>query len=1162
MLGQTIGAYRIESELGRGGMGRVYLAISGDRRFALKVFHSHLLCEPDSLARFMREAEIGKAIRQKNVVRCVDAGAFATDDDVLNYLVMEYVEGQTLRGLSEELEVVPEELCRHIGREVSQGLAAIHAAGAVHRDLKPENILITPDHEIKIMDLGVAHLMDEAIRLSRTGSFVGSPLYASPEQFTGSPGEIDGRADLFSLGVILYELSCGAHPHPASGFMQVLANVLEKKPRPLGERNPQLSPFFEEVVHTLLEKDKEERLPTASKLLQVLTQGEQNTWWGRRARAIRAETSRPLRRIRIPRETSLYGRDAELSKLESLFDQVRSGEGQVVLVSGEAGIGKSRLIDEFVGGLRQEGHDLNFLFGSYPPGATAAGAGAFSEAYREHFGEDGAAPWLSQTPMLAPSFDALLRGEPAGADAEPLTQESIGTCFVHTTRNLAAERPTIVLIDDLHFAPEEARSLFITLAMAVPDHPILLIASQRPGADEQWRSGLARLERVSQLSLNRLGAKDLVSLLRDAFHSERLATELAGQIALKSDGNPFFVFEIIEGLREGRFISRRPDGKWITTKVVHDIEIPSSVMDLIKARLSDLSAEELELLDVASCCGFEFNPVLVGAVLGLRRIPALRAFARIERAHRLVRSKGRVFAFDHHQVREAIYEALPDELREAYHAEIATALEESREAADADSLDGALAFRLSDHFLKGARGESALPYLNVALTHLTESHLYAPAADLAERALAVPDLLDGPDRLDLLLRICVTNSPLDRLARRERQEEVAREAERLAEKAGDDRRLGRAVTALGVICYRTARQQESLAALERGLDLAIATDDRKGQITAMGNLATAVRAEGRFKEAEEYNARVIAVSREIDDKKSEAAATLNQGTVFSGRGRVDEARDCYEQALALSREVGFRQVEAAALGNLGNLDRARGRHADAERLTKEALALSREIGYRQGEASFAVSLGGTLQSQGRLTEAREYLRMALALSREIGNWRVEAVAQHSLAFVKREEGDWEAALEVAESSLALCEKTRFHQLAAGTRLLIGSIRVAEGGDPASRGVLEAARDQATEIGLPGVATLALCELAALPDGDAEPALASFAENIERLTTGEHIEAHLLLFKATGDQTHLTDAKQLLQESVAQVPDDIRDSMLTNLRVYREIDAANVAPGAT
>src|SRR5207247_5599278 len=115
--------------------------------------------------------------------------------------------------------------------------------------------------------------------------------------------------------------------------------------------------------------------------------GESSAWWKARATEIRMLTRRPLRRIRVPRETALHGRAAELAKLREIYDRAAAGDGQVVLIEGEAGIGKSRLFDELVGEPQRQGEDVNFLYGSYPPGGAATAAGAFSTAYREHFGE-------------------------------------------------------------------------------------------------------------------------------------------------------------------------------------------------------------------------------------------------------------------------------------------------------------------------------------------------------------------------------------------------------------------------------------------------------------------------------------------------------------------------------------------------------------------------------------------------------------------------------------------------------------------------------------------------------------------------------------------------------------------------------------------------------
>jgi serine/threonine protein kinase/tetratricopeptide (TPR) repeat protein len=955
LTGRLLGPYRLDRALGTGGMGTVYLAsvegrspgVSVGDRVAVKVVHPHLLQREGFFKRFLREAEIGRRLRHDNVVRTFDADAVPLDGAQAHFLVLEYVEGQTLRDLLAEVERAPEELCRHVGREIAKALVAIHAAGAVHRDLKPDNVLVTMDHVVKVMDLGVARQEDDDVwRLSQTGAFVGSVRYAAPEQFKGRGAPLDGRADLYALGLLLYEMATGSHPFAGDDFHVVMRRQMTETPRAAGEVNPQLSPFFEEVLKTLLQKEPEKRFTSAEDLLAALTEGEKSAWWHERAVRVRAETKRPLRRIRIPRETALYGREAEIAKLRDVYAKAKAGEGQVVLVDGEAGIGKSRLVDEFVAGLQREGEEVHFLFGSYPPGGAATASGAFSTAYREHFGEETLEEALKEalpvTPLLVPAFAALLRGDAAPKDAEPLTKDSLQTVFVHATRSLAKERTTIVLIDDLHFAPEEGRGLFASLALATPGHRILLVGTARPGLPQDWLVNVERTAHVTRLPIGRLGPKDLVRLLADTLKSERLAEELSGRIAVKSDGNPFFVFEILRGLREGQFLTQRPDGTWVTTQILHDIQVPSTIQDLVNARVADLDPDERNLLDVASCIGFEFDPLTVGAVVGMATIPVLRALGQIERKHRLVRSVGERFMFDHHQVQEALSGALSPPLAREYHAAIAEAIERRTGAAATEpkDVDGAVCVDLCEHFLRGARGASALRYLDAALSHLEKGYLNDQAIRLADCALAVPGLLEAEKRFEVLLRKA---DRLGLLGRRDAERAALDEALVVADASGEASRRARAHSALGWHLVRVSRLVEAEAVLREALELARAARDRQ----------------------------------------AEAAATGNLGLVFYSLGRFAESQSQFEQALALAQDIGDRRVEGRSIGNLGLVSLSLGRASEAQALFEQCLALARQIGDRLGEAVVTGNLGSVMNSLGRLTEAQAQFARSLVVSREL-----------------------------------------------------------------------------------------------------------------------------------------------------------------------------------
>lgn len=1204
MIGTRLGPYRLVSELGSGGMGKVYLAEVEDdartpaelgrgTRVALKVVHPHLLASPDFFQRFLREAEVGKTVNHPNVVRTYLVDSLPDDGHDLHFMVMEYVEGQTLRSLLSELGRVPEQLCRHIAREVAKGLAAIHAAGVVHRDMKPENVLITRDEVVKVMDLGVAFLQDQAIRLSQTGMFVGSVHYAAPEQFEG--GNLDGRADLYGLGVVLYELAASEHPFGDATFRVLVTRVLKEKPRRLGDLNPQLSPFFEEIVHTLLEKDREMRFGAAGDLLAILESAETSAWWHERQRSIRRETKKPLRRVRIPRETALYGRGADLARLRSLFDRAKTGAGQVIFLEGEAGIGKTRLIDEFVGLLGQEGEEVNFLFGSYPPGGAATAAGAFSTAFREHLGDEAQEEtlkgYLTVTPLLIPAFAALLRGDAVPAGAEPLTKDSLQTVFVHTARALAAERPTIILIDDLHFAPEEGRALFAALTLAAPGHRVLLIGTMRPGLSEEWVANLERLEHTSRLALARLGVDDLRELLIDAFQSDSLAADLATDITLKSDGNPFFVFEIIRGLRESQVIARGEDGSWVRTQIIRRLVIPSSVSELVAARIAGLGEEDRDLLEVACCLGYEFDPTLVAEALGLGVLPVLKRCGRIEKSDRIIRSAGRRYVFDHHQVQEALYGGLFPQLREQYHAALAEAIEKRERAAEKEpeALDGSVAVALCEHFFKGQAAARALRYLHAALDHLEQSYLNGPAIALADQALGVEGLLAGRPRMDVLVRKAqrldflghreecgaalaealplaeATGEPavrarvgrargwfLIQVGRYEEACTVLGEAIALAEEAASPAEEGPATGNLGVALRALGRHEEARARHQRNLDLARSIGDRRGEAIASGNLGLALLDLGRYDEARACFERHLAISREIGFRQGEAISTGNLGTLFGSTHRFEEARECFERGIGTFRQMGFRQGEAITSGNLGNVFAEIGRFAEAEKNFERFLALSREIGFRRGEGIALLDRGPALAMLGDPERARASLIEARAIAVEIRARNLEGAAIRGLGAIAEQIGDSDEAERLYREALDLSRSSADRGGQVLTLVALGALVASRGRADEARELLVGAQEMAGAADVPNEKVLAAVRLALLPGGDKARALASFGDEGTRMGHRERMEACYLLWQATGDTAHLEAAVRHLGEMRQWAPAQHREAMVRAVPLHRAI----------
>jgi tetratricopeptide (TPR) repeat protein len=1042
-------------------MGTVHLAevaeaaagLEPGQKVAVKIVHPHLLSSPGFFKRFLREAELGKRVRHENVVRTFDVDAILHEGQHHHYMVMEYVPGKSLRELLIEYGTIPETLLREIALQMAAGLVAIHKEGIVHRDLKPENVLITDENEIRIMDLGVAKLQEATLAITQKGQFAGSLLYAAPEQFKKEA--VGPPADLYSLGVLLYELSTGQNPFLGDDAASVIQAHLTEHPPRASARNPDLSPFFAETVATLLHKSPEDRFESATALFEVLEQAEHSRWWIERAPALLKQESR-LPKIRVRRETALYGRGDDLRALGEAWEKAKDGAGSTVFLEGEPGIGKTRLVDAFLRDF--EDADIHLLYGAYPP---SGGLGGISDAVLGKFGEVGLetalAPYLTVTPSLIPAFAALMKHASLPTGADPLPGEAVNAVCVHLMRALAAGRPLIWIIENLDFAPKESRETVLALARAVEDHRVLLVPTARPGIGEDTLAHLSRLENFQRRRLGRLGGRDIIELLEDAFQSEALAEKLGVKITKKSDGVPFFVFEMIRGLKEGQFIRQQPDGSYVQTQVIEEIEVPSAVRDLIEGRMRGLTEDQRAILDAGAVQGMSFEPALVAEVLEEKKVRVLRQIAEIERRFGLIRGEANSCTFDQNQIQEVLYQDLLPELRSEYHTLLAEAYAERLEGEPSGEGATFLAF----HHLRGSRPKEGLPHLTSALEHLEKSYRNDAAIELAARALEAPGLLDGGERVEVFL------SKAGRHGLRgewEAERTALDEALVLADSSENAASRARVRLSLGSHLSRTSDYSAAQDRLEQALELSREAEDRKMEGKATGMLGGVHWNLGRYEEARAQVEKCLALSREIGDRRGEAAAAGNLGSVFSSQGRHEQARAHHEKCLALSREIGDRHGEAQAAGNLGIVYRSQGRYEAARAQLEDCLTLAREIGDRLGEASATGNLGNVFIGQGRYEQARAHFEKWLALSREIGDRRGEAKATGSLGSVFANQGRHEQARAQLEDCLALAREIGDRRGEAGATGNLGTVFASQGRHEEARAHHEKHLALAREIG--------------------------------------------------------------------------------------------------
>jgi len=277
LMGQMIGHYKISKRIGRGGMGEVYLAsdISAGRKAALKLLPTQFTGDAERMKRFQQEARAVAGLNHPNILTIYEVGA----DSSLRYIASELIEGETLRQrLGRESMQLSEAV--EIAIQVAGALAAAHEAGVIHRDVKPENIMLRPDGYVKVLDFGIAKLAEqevpvtmakeEALLLVETnlGSVLGTVRYMSPEQARGA--HVDRRTDIWSLGVVLYEMVTGHVPFTGDTPQKVMSSILEKEPPPLTNYLAHSSAALQQIISKTLRKDRDERYRSAHHLLKAL----------------------------------------------------------------------------------------------------------------------------------------------------------------------------------------------------------------------------------------------------------------------------------------------------------------------------------------------------------------------------------------------------------------------------------------------------------------------------------------------------------------------------------------------------------------------------------------------------------------------------------------------------------------------------------------------------------------------------------------------------------------------------------------------------------------------------------------------------------------------------------------------------------------------------
>jgi tetratricopeptide (TPR) repeat protein len=1038
--GTTIRQYQIDSVIGRGGMGIVYRATDTrlQQNIALKVLYPNLASQESYFRRFFREGQAVTRLNHPNIVRIYEVG----QEDSACFIAMEYVEGQTLSSFLEHRGALPVEEALDIGIQIASGLECSHGQGVLHRDIKSGNIMITPDGLIKILDFGLARIAGVSA-LTMTGNVVGTVDYISPEQVMND--KVDGRSDLYSFGIVLYEMLTGQLPFAGDEPISIIYQHINDDPIPPSSIRPQLPVEVDRIVMTMIAKRPINRFPSASVTREELAscRAALSDLYEKQKSGLSSGVLHEQFRLRGRDEFAcpVIGRDEELQALKTCIDITVTGKGGLEMIGGIEGTGKSRLMREaldyaaskgmwtFSGGcLYQE------MAMPYQPVIDAlshrlaalspAGNNHLRALIKEHYPAiAGLMPhvWsVEERKYLEETAPATL--SPA-AEQQRLFQSILQLLF-----QLADERGILIGLDDMHWADTGTAQLLHYLARQVDGRSISIIVAFRPEevsetSEAPFAETMRRLqsEQIGHtMLLDNLNDRAIHSIVREIMSSRAIPASIGDRVYKESGGNPLFAIEILKWWRDRSRTHVLDQGA--LEQIEENTElIPPRITDLIARRLNRLNDHERELLEVAAIGGVRFYVDGLAVTMNMGRMETLRNLHRMERRHGLVQPVERgLYQFSHGKIQEVLYRDLPEALRQEYHAAWSRTFLARKESGEEVPVE-----ILATHLYLGGNEAEAFPYLMQAGERARKMRAFREARKYWEQAEKILNNQDEDTSQDSRIEVMLNLGRIYYdLGDWNQATEYNKQTFGIAQKAKKINPQAKALQQLGAILVGRNQWNAAIQLFEQSMKLYEQAQDDMGIGSVNNYLGNIAYWRGQWEKATFFYDQALYIFKNKNELLNSAIVNSNLGNIYYSQGDNEKAIDYYNNSFNINKVVnnilGIAEVDI----NLGMVYERMEQWDKALEYHRDSVDLLERMGHTRQLWNAYINYSRVLARIKDVTLAGEIITKAHKILKDIKSQRGMAEARRVDGLIASMAQEWKLAGNMFDESERLCLESK------------------------------------------------------------------------------------------------------------------------------------------